>query len=429
MGTLFPEILRVLVDATMNVLLMLSLLQPKYGKKITAVTMFGIWAIDVSVAVFWYLSGNLTQLAKWLVVLFTILCIVVRPLFQDSFMQWLFSYITVLNIDICTIVLSLSISNSLPYRSYAIPMIRLVLYLSIFYLLNRYVRPIYRQMMEHWHVFFFVAASLVTAFTYYIVTSKDIVKTLSEQAVPMNLLVLVTVAAYLSIFYALKTISREYALREANLNMQNNQELLHLSAHALETQIKLMDEIQQKSRIEIHDRRHLNHTLLELLEENKTEEVIDFLKKQFVPEPVSVSSYCENTVINAAVCYYIGLAESHNISTEISLDIPDSLPVSSIELAMIVSNLMENAIHTCEALEQGIERYIRLTCRHLGSFVLEISNPCDGSLTLNDYGHPVTKEKEYRSATKGLLAFEQEHDANVMFLIEDGVFWTRVIIL
>lgn len=253
-------------------------------------------------------------------------------------------------------------------------------------------------------------------------------KTLTEQAVPMKLLVLVMVAAYVSIFFTLRTISKEYALREENLNMQNNQELLHLSAHALETQIKLMDEIQQKSRIEIHDRRHLNNTLLELLEQQKTEEVIDFLKEQFVAEPVRVNDYCENAIVNAAVCYYMGLAENHDISTEISLDIPDSLSVTSLELAMVVSNLMGNAIQACEALEEGIERYIRLSCRHLGNLVLEISNPCNGAVTLNEYGYPVTKEKEYGACTKGVLAFEQEHDAKVMYLIEDGIFWVRLII-
>lgn len=428
MGTLFPEVLRVLVDATMNVLLMLSLLQPKYGKKVTAVTMFGITAIDVSVAVFWYLSGNLTQLAKWLVVLFTVLCIVVRPLFQDSFMQWLFSYFTVLNIDICTIVLSFSLSQWLPYRIYSIPMIRLVLYLSVFYLLRRYVRPVYRQMVEHWYVFFFVAASLIAAFVYYIVTSADIVRTLSEQAIPMNLLVVVSVAAYVSIFFTLQTISREYALREENLNMQNNQELLHLSAHALENQIKLMDEIQQKSRIEIHDRRHLNHTLLELLEENKTQEVVDFLKNQSMEEPIRVCNYCENAIINAAVCYYMGLAENRNITTEISMDIPDSLPTSPLELAMVLSNLMENAIQACEALGQDVKKYIKLSCRHMGHLVLEISNPCNETVELNEYGHPVTKEKGYGSGTTSLLAFAKEHNATILYLIEDGVFWVRLMI-
>lgn len=101
-------------------------------------------------------------ISSGLFVLFTVLCFVVRPLFKDSFMQWLFSYITVRNIDICTIVLSFSISRVMPYPSYANPLVRLILYFGIFYLIRRYVRPIYGQIIEHWNVFFCVAVAFVS---------------------------------------------------------------------------------------------------------------------------------------------------------------------------------------------------------------------------------------------------------------------------
>jgi signal transduction histidine kinase len=428
MSLLLPDFLRAFVDATMNVLLMLSLLQPKYGKKVTAFTMVGISLVDIMIAVFCYLSNNLTQVAKWEFVLFTILCFVVRSLFKDSFMQWLFSYITVRNIDICTTVLSFSISRVMPYPSYANPLVRVVLYLGIFYLIRRYIRPMYGKIIEHWNVFFYVAAALVIAFSYYIVSSKDIVQTLTNQAIPLHLLVLVTVAAYVSIFFTLQTITQEYDLREENLKMQNNQELLHLSAHAMEGRVKMLDDAQQKSRIELHDRRHFNNTLLELLEQQKIEDAIDFLKKQSASEPAKVRNCCENTIVNAAVCYYAGLAKNHDISIDINLDIPGILPFDSLELAMVLSNLMENAIHACESLDREKERYIRLNCHHVGRLILEISNPCDDSILLDEYDHPIAKQKGHGAGTKSILAFAKEHDAEVFYQIRDGVFRVRLLI-
>lgn len=428
MSLLLPDFLRALVDAMMNVLLMLSLLQPKYGKKITALSMIGISLVDITIAVFCYLTGNLTQVAKWEFVLFTVLCFVVRPLFRDSFMQWLFSYITVRNIDICTIVLSFSISRVMPYPSYANPLVRFFLYLWVFYLIQRYVRPMYAKMIEHWNVFFYVAAALVIAFAYYIVSSKDIVQTLTEQAIPMHLLVLVTIATYVSIFFTFRTITMEYDLREDNLKMQNNQELLHLSAHAMEGRIQMLDEAQQKSRIEIHDRRYFNHTLLELLEQHKTEDAIDFLKQQSASEPAKIRNCCENTIVNAAVCYYVGLAESHHIPIDMNLDIPGTLSIDSLELAMVLSNLMENAIHACVALEKGKERYIRLTCHHVGRLVLEISNPCDESVSLDAWNHPIAIEKGHGAGTKSILAFAKQHDAEVFYQVVGGVFRVRLLI-
>ena len=71
MSSLFPDILRAVISTTANVLLMIALLQPKYSKKVTFLTMLGILCLDLGTAVFCYLSGNLTLLAKIDMVLFS----------------------------------------------------------------------------------------------------------------------------------------------------------------------------------------------------------------------------------------------------------------------------------------------------------------------------------------------------------------------
>jgi signal transduction histidine kinase len=428
MNKLIPDFLREVVSATMNILLMLSLLQPKYGKKITGLAMSGMLTADFLSAFFCYLAGNLTLLARMDLILFTVLCFAVRPLFRDSFMQWLFSYLTVQNMNMSVVVLSFSVSRLMPYPLYANPLIRLIMFLGVIFVLRRYVRPLYRQIVEHWNVFFYVAAAITAAFSYYIVIGNDIVKTLTDQAVPIHLLVLITVTAYGSVFYSLKMTSREYALREENIRIQNNQELLHLSASAMAHRIKLLDEAQQKSHIIAHDIRHFNNTILGLLEQHKTEDVISLLRQQSNAIPARVRNYCENTVVNAAICYYAGLAEEKNITTEISLDIPDTLSMDSLELAMVLSNLMENAIHACEALEQDKERTIRLTCRNVGRLALEISNPCDGSAVFDENGHPVAKESGHGAGTKSVLAFAQKQNGEVLYQIAESVFRVRMLV-
>ena len=67
----FPDILRACVTGSGTVLLMMMLLQPKYSKKITMLTMFGIIAADLGTAIYCYVSGNLTLLSKIDIVLLT----------------------------------------------------------------------------------------------------------------------------------------------------------------------------------------------------------------------------------------------------------------------------------------------------------------------------------------------------------------------
>jgi signal transduction histidine kinase len=428
MSVLIPSFLRALVSLAMEMLLMFSLLQPKYGKKVNILTIAGYLAVNLLIALFCYVSGNLTLLARLELIILAIMCFAIRPLFRDSFMQWMFSFLTLEIVIMCVVVLSFSISHRMPYPMYANVLLRLILYSGIIFLQYRYIRPLYHQMVTHWNVFFCVAAAIFAAFAYYFTAGEDIVKNLTEQAVPIHLLVVITVAAYVSIFYSLKTISREYALREENLRMQSNQELLHLSVTTMANRIGLLDEAQQQSRIADHDRRHFNNTLLELLERQKTEEAIAFLRQQSGTQPFRVRNYCENTVINAAVCYYAGLAKEKGITTEISLDIPQSLPVDSMELAMVISNLLENAIQACEALGNDRSRIIRFTCRQVGRLILEISNSCDASVRLDENGYPFAKESGHGVGTKSVLAFAQGNDAELLYQITDGTFRVRMLI-
>jgi signal transduction histidine kinase len=428
MSELFPDFLRALVSLSMELVLMFSLLQPKYGKRVNGLTIMGILVVNLLVSLFCYVSGNLTLLARLELIILAIICFAIRPLFRDSFMQWMFSFLTLEIVIMCVVVLSFSISYRLPYPMYSITLLRFLLYSGIIYVQHRYMRPLYRQMVTHWNVFFYVAAAIFAAFAYYFTAGEDIVETLTEQVVPIHLLVIITVAAYVSIFYSLKTISREYALKEENLRMQSNQELLHLSVTTMANRIGLLDEAQQQSRIAAHDRRHFNNTLIELLERKKTEEAITFLRQQTRTQPTRVRNYCENTVINAAVCYYVELAKKKDITTDISLDIPQSLSVNSMELAMVISNLLENAIMACETLENDRSRIIQFTCRHVGSIILEISNSCDTSVCLDEHGYPFAKESGHGVGTKSVLAFAQGNGAELLYQIADSTFRVRMLI-
>lgn len=156
----FPDFLRAAISTTANVLLMMTLLQPKYSKKVTLLTMLGILTADLGTAVYCYLSGNLTLLSKLDIVLFAVLCGAVRPMFKDTFMQWLFSYITVQNISDAVIILSFAGSRHLPYPVYANSLLRLLLFGIFLLILVRYVRPLYRQAVEHWTAYFAVALGL-----------------------------------------------------------------------------------------------------------------------------------------------------------------------------------------------------------------------------------------------------------------------------
>ncbi|KXL51661.1 hypothetical protein CLNEO_29750 [Anaerotignum neopropionicum] len=428
MSEYFPDILRAAISTTANVLLMMTLLQPKYSKKITLLTMLGILAADLGTAVYCYLSGNLTLLSKLDIVLFVVLCFAVRPLFKDTFMQWLFSYLTVQNISDAVIILSFVGSRHLPYPHYANSLLRVILFGVFLLVLARYVRPLYRQAVEHWTAYFAVALGLYITFNYYVLSADDIVVMLTEQAIPLLLVIFIGLAAYGSIIISLKNLQREFRVKEENQRMQAEREYLQLAAGNMSQRLELMEEVSSQNSRAAHDRRHFNNVLQELLEQGKTSEATALLQSQNQMTLKISRVYCENSAVNAAVCHYAGLAEQAVIPTEIELDIPRELTVDSLELSMVVSNLMENAIHACGKLPENRTSYLRFTCRSVGRLLLEMENPCTQDTVLDESGYPIASEEGHGFGSRSVVAFAKKYDGELLYKIENGVFRVRILV-
>lgn len=430
MSALFPDLVRAIVSIIGNVLLMISLLQPKYSKKVTRLAMLGVLGVDLSIAIYCYVLGDLTLLSKIDAVLLAVLCFVVRPLFKESIMQWFFSYITVKNISDMVIVLSFDISRIMPYPVYSNSLVRLILFAICIYVLNRHIKPLYRQTVEHWTAFLAVALAICLTFTYYVVSTDDIVQMLTDQKIPLLFVIAISISAYGSIFLSMYILKREYGLKEENMRMQSDKEYLSLSAKLMIERLQLMDEMTQKSRLVAHDRRHFNNTVLELLEQGKTNEAMTILRKQTKAEnPLFANrNYCENTVVNAAVCHYGQMAEKAGIRTDIRLDIPAEISVDSVELAMVISNFMENAIHGCMKIEKREDRGIRFTCRKRGRLLIEIDNTCSPDVTLDEKGLPYTTEEGHGLGSRSVLAFVKQYEGELLYRVENGIFQVRLLI-
>ena len=428
MSELFPDFLRAGISTIANVLLMMTLLQPKYSKKVTRLTMLGILAADLGTAVFCYLSGNLTLLSKIDIVLFAVLCFAVRPLFKDNFMQWLFSYLTVQNISDMVIILSFIGSRKLPFPAYANSLLRIILFGAFLLILSRYVRPLYRQVVEHWMAYFAVALGIYMTFNYYVLFSDDIVVTLTEQAVPLLLVIFIGLASYASIIFSLKNLQQEFRVKEENQKMQAEREYLQLAAGNMSRRLELIEEVSAQNSRAAHDRRHFNNVLLELLEQGKPGEAAALLQTQNQAAPKINKVYCENAVVNAAVCHYASLANEAGILEEIVLDVPRDLSVDALELSMAISNLMENAIQACTMLSKNQAPYLRFTCRSMGRLLLEIENPCTESTVLDEGGYPIACEKDHGIGSKSVIAFAKKYDGELLYKIEKNVFRVRLLV-
>lgn len=426
MSELMPDYLRAIVTGTMNVLLMLSLIQPKYNKKITIISGITFIVIDFSVACFCYLSNNLNMLTSLDLIMLTVLCFAGKPLYNDTFMQWLYSYITVANVNMIVLVLSYYISRPFPFPMYANTVMRFFLF-SVFILLFHYViRPLYRQAVNHWNIYFYVALCIFIFFTYYIVILGDVITVLNEQKIPLLLLCLLSVATYGSMFHSLKQISKEYKFKNENIKMKADQNLLQIASQSLNERMKLMNNNIRELSIQKHDQRHFNATILELIENDNKDKAIEYLKSSLNYTIQNPKSYCENSALNAVISYYISLAEQNGITCKVKLNIPEDITVDPLELSMVMANLLENSINATVKMEK---KQINITAVFTtGQLIIEIVNPYRDTILFDENGYPVSNKKNHGIGTQSVLAFCEKNGTEILYSAGENTFKVRLIL-
>lgn len=440
MTTIIPDLLRAGVTDIMLVMLLYTMSRPRYSKKhIYICATLLLVVVNILVSTYFYLKNDYTSVARLDFVMLLIIAVALKPLFRETIAQWCFSYITLLNIYVAVVIISYSVCDFFPYPYYANIFLRLVLFATIIFALRKYFLPIYRDVLVRWNSYILMLVGLFINLAYFMV-SVDVELMMTDFMWPLLLLILLEILIYVSVFYSMKLMARESTLKEENLKIQSDRDLLHQSTSSMAEHLQLMEESVQQQRIASHDRRHFNSTLLELLEQGQTESASALLKKQLETISKMSKNYCENTAVNAAVCYYATMAQDKGIATDISLDIPKELNVDSLEFTMALSNLLENAVHGCLALPEKDEKKIRFVCHNVGRLVLEISNPCTAETAIGENGRPVVNENAHGTSraksndnshgigTKSVLAFASKYGAELVYRIENGVFIVRLIV-
>jgi len=418
MSVLLPDFLRAVVSAVGNVVLMLSLLQPRYSKKVTRLVMLGVLCADLGTAVYCYLSGNLTLLAKIDMVLFAVLCFAVKPFFKDSIMQWLFSYITIQNISDMIIVISFVGSRSLPYPAYANVVIRLILFSFLYWLLRYRVRPSYRRMAENWDAFFFVALSIWATYTWFVATADNIVETLTAQKVPLLLISAIAVSSYAAVYRALNIITRE---RLEKLRVDDRQELLQTELAAQESFIHL-------SRQSRHDLHHHNALLEDYLKRGDVEGAREYLRQHDASiADAALTQYCKNPIANAMLRIYSRRAEGDGVTFSADADIPEVLPLTASETCELFGNILENACEACEKAPGGA--FLSLTARaDNGILKLDLSNSVTVQTDFDEAGLPLTTKEDGGIGTKSAAGIVERHGGMLHFSQGNGVFTTQMVL-
>ena len=167
-----------------------------------------------------------------------------------------------------------------------------------------------------------------------------------------------------------------------------------------------------------HDIRNHIAVVTKLLQNGKLEEAVTYMEDLGdMAEKMSFPCSTNNPVVDILVGNKLGIAKSMGIDVDCSLLLPYPCGIRDIDICIVLSNALDNAIHAVKNLGAGIEKYIRVSGRIQGDFLmLEIQNSFHGKSTFKK-GTGLSNVKKVAEKYGGAMSIETQENVFVLHVL------------
>ena len=167
-----------------------------------------------------------------------------------------------------------------------------------------------------------------------------------------------------------------------------------------------------------HDIRNHIAVVKKLLQNGKLEEAITYVEDlDDMAEKMSFPCSTNNPVVDILVGNKLGIAKSMGIDVDCSLPLPYPCGIRDIDICIVLSNALDNAIHAVKNLGTGIEKYIRVSGRIQGDFLMmETQNSFHGKSVFKK-GTGLSNVKKVAEKYGGAMSIETQENVFVLHVL------------
>lgn len=222
------------------------------------------------------------------------------------------------------------------------------------------------------------------------------------------------IASLFCILYAYKKIRESFRLSK-------QVSLLEQEAHSLNQYVEEAKTRFEKTKSFRHDVKNHITVIRGLIQNNETGAALQYMgEMESLISDISFPVNTNNPVLDILLLNKLGIAMSRQISVECSLVVPYPSEINDIDFCIVLSNALDNAITACEQIEHGMQKFIHVTGKLQGSFLMiEILNSYTGKKAVNR-GTGIANIKAVAEKYGGAMNIQTEGDVfslSVLFII------------
>ncbi len=416
---------RALFITMMTLGMMASLTEFRFGRRklLCVLAVYCLWVVCSSLVLLW-LGGELLLLRLFFLTISVPATFLTYWAANDTPTQAVFNYMTQILLSVLAVSVIRLLTESFGLSGFVNILLMCGFYFTVIYLEVRFLRRPFRMLLKvipaRWGILTLIPC-IFCAYLIFVASWPGSYLENKLQIIYVYAAVIPLVVVYIAVFKSLLDQYRTQMERQSTM-------LLMVQISALKEKLQRVKEVEEGIRIQRHDLRHQLQAVAELVARGDREAALDFLdaaRKRL--DERKETSWCRPPVLDAVFASYFDQAQRQGVRVEAKIALPDTLPADEGELAIVLANALENAIHANLELPRE-QRNIR--CKMVGtpSIMLEVSNPCTGAVLFDGEGLPVAQRKGHGLGVQSICAFCRKNGATCQFDLADGWFRFRLVL-
>ena len=209
------------------------------------------------------------------------------------------------------------------------------------------------------------------------------------------------------------------------VSLQHENHLLSLQQERYKNLCMAIEEARQAR----HDIRHHFVQLSALAEQGDMEKI----KKYLLAATGKISDYnlhfCENQAVDSVFGYYSALAKRENIPFHALVSLPADLSIDEIDLCLVFSNLLENAIQASVKTAPARRKInVEVYPHHNHLLLIHVENTFDGKIQQKNNIFQSSKHSGNGIGIESVRHITDKNGGACDFTYEDGIFSAKIML-
>ncbi len=247
------------------------------------------------------------------------------------------------------------------------------------YMVRRYFSD--NEIIEKQYVFLvlipmlmiFIMDEYINSVVYSMAVTDDSKITIYPNHCQMLVMQLLGMAGLFCILFVYKNLMR-------NFRLSTELSLLEQEEHSLNQYVEEAKTRYEKTKSFRHDIKNHITVVKELLQNGRPEQALHYIgDMEKIAEELSFPCSTNNPVVDILAGNKLGIAKNLGIDVCCSLFLPYPCGLRDIDICIILSNALDNAVHACRNMNDSAEKYIHVTGRMQGELLfIEVENSFQG---------------------------------------------------